>query len=122
MEKDFYVYLQTLKESGEILSIELQPKLELQEKFRRDGKVILPITYSPDFLVIYPDGRRVYFDSKGHSTQQGDLRRKMYLYRYPEELIWIAKSEKYAINGNPWVPYDYLMKCRRDAKKEAKSR
>jgi len=98
----------------------LQPKLVLQPKFKRDGKTVLPVTYSPDFLTIDKDGTKVYWDAKGQSTQQGDLRRKLYLYQYPEELRWITKSLKYAVDGDPWVDYDYVQKCRRQAKKTKK--
>lgn len=122
MEKDFYIELLRRKEAGEFTEIILQPKLELQPKFKRDGKTVLPVTYTPDFLTIDQEGTKVYWDAKGISTQQGDLRRKLYLYRYPEELRWVTKSTKYAVDGNPWVSYDYLQKCRRDAKKAKKSK
>lgn len=100
----------------------MQPKLTLQPKFKRDGKTVLPITYTPDFLTVDKDGTKVYWDAKGQSTQQGDLRRKMYLYVYPEELRWITKSTKFAVDGNPWLDYDYVQKCRRLAKAESKKK
>lgn len=120
LERDFYIELQRRKDLGEFVEITLQPKLTLQPKFKRDGKTVLPVTYTPDFLTIDKDGIKVYWDAKGQSTQQGDLRRKLYLYRYPEELRWVTKSLKFAIDGNPWVPYDYVQKCRRDSKKKSK--
>jgi hypothetical protein len=114
MELEFYEYL--LKQEG-ITKITLQPKLVVFDKFERDGKKYREITYAPDFLVEYTDGSQCYFDAKGMSTQQGDMRRKMYLSRYPTELRWVTKNIKWSPDGSGWIDYDLLQKLRKNNKK-----
>lgn len=80
-----YEELKLLKQAGEIVDFELQPGFILQEGFTtKEGRKILPITYRADFKVIYPGGRVVYIDTKGHRTKEYLLKRKMLLFRYPE--------------------------------------
>lgn len=116
-EGEFYIYLKDLKEQGKIKEIILQEKLVLQEGFKKDGKTFRPITYTVDFTFTTSTGELIRVDVKGMETQQGNLKRKMYEYKYKEPLYWVAKSKKY---GNPagWIDYDELKKKRRDAKKE----
>lgn len=99
-----------------MVDIKLQPKLILLEKFERNGIKYRAITYTPDFLVTYKDGTREYIDTKGYGTQQGDLRRKLYHYRYPLPLRWISKSIKYG-DADGWIEYDELKKKRKEAKR-----
>lgn len=115
-EAQYYMKLKKDMEKGEIINIELQPRFELQPKFSKYGKNYKAITYTPDFAVTYKCGKVEYIDIKGMSTQQGDMRRKMFDYKYPElTLKWISKSIKFGING--WIDYDELKKIRRDNKK-----
>lgn len=112
----YYEHLKRRRASGEIINYELQPRYVLQEAFKRDGKTIRAITYTPDFLVYHLDGSEEAVDVKGMSTQQGVMRRKMFLYRYPEiKLTWIARSLKYG-DAEGWIEYDELTRLRRKAK------
>lgn len=115
MERDYYVYLRRLQDAGQIIAIELQPTVELQPKFERGGKKYRAITYKPDFHIHWADGRVEYVDVKGISTQQGELRRKMYLYRYDIPLRWVSASKKYSKTG--WIDYDELQRIRRENRK-----
>ena len=116
-EGEFYLYLKDLKEQGKIKDIILQEKLILQEGFKKDGKTFRPITYTVDFTFKISTGELIRVDVKGMETQQGNIKRKMYEYKYKEKLYWIAKSKKYG-NAAGWIDYDELKKKRRDAKKE----
>jgi hypothetical protein len=79
-----YAELKLLKQAGEILDYELQPQYELQPGYRDSQRNwVRPIIYRADFRVIYPDGREVIIDTKGHRTKEYLLKRKMLLYRYP---------------------------------------
>lgn len=118
MERDYYVYLRKLQDQGEILSIEMQPSVELQPKFERNGKKYRAITYKPDFLITYADGRTEYVDVKGMSTQQGEMRRKMYAYKYNTPLRWVTASKKYSRTG--WIDYDELQRIRRENRKHSR--
>ena len=108
----YYKYLVKKKAAGLIQNFELQPNYELQEKFRNNqGKVIQPITYSPDFLVYHLDGSIEAVDVKtmGTATQQGELRKKMFWLRYPEiKLTWITRNLKRARIDGEWILYEDL--------------
>lgn len=115
-EGKYYEYLKKLKAQEKILNFELQPKYELQPGFKKNGKTYRAITYAPDFLIYHLDGTEELIDVKGMSTQQGELRRKMFDYKYPElKLTWVARSLKYSSTG--WIKYDELNKIRRENKK-----
>lgn len=115
-EGEFYLYLKDLKEQGKIKEIILQEKLVLQEGFKKNGKTNRAITYTVDFTVLDDKGNLIRIDVKGMETQQGNLKRKMYDYKYKEPLVWVAKNKKYG-NEQGWIEYDRLKKKRRDAKK-----
>jgi len=82
-EANRYCELKLLEKAGEITDLELQPKFELQPGFRKNGLKIRAITYTADFKYI-ERGKVIIEDVKGHYTQQFELRKKMFEYRYPE--------------------------------------
>ena len=85
-----------LAAAGEIVQYELQKSFVLQPGFRHDGKAVRAITYVCDFYLIYKDGRSEVIDVKGMATPEAKLKRKMFLYKYPEEnLLWVKKSGKH---------------------------
>lgn len=115
-EGKYYEYLKKLKSQEKILNFELQPKYELQPSFKKYGKTHRAITYAPDFLIYHLDGSEELIDVKGTETQQGNMRRKMFDYKYPDlKLTWVSRSLKYSSTG--WVKYDELKKIRRENKK-----
>lgn len=117
-EGRYYEYLKKLKAKGKILNFELQPKYELQPGFKKNGKTYRAITYTPDFLIYHLDGTEELVDIKGMSTQQGEMRRKMFDYKYPElKLTWVASSYKFG-NEDGWIEYGELKKKRRENKKK----
>lgn len=114
-EMEYYLFLLDMQSKGILKIIELQPRIELLAKFTKHGKKYPAITYTPDFLVEYEDGRRVYLDYKGMETQQGNMRRKMFASVCDDELIWITKSKKYSETG--FINYDELKRLRKANKK-----
>ena len=85
-----------LAAAGEIVQYELQKSFVLQPGFRHDGKAVRAITYVCDFHLIYKDGHSEVIDVKGMATPEAKLKRKMFLYKYPEEnLLWVKKSGKH---------------------------
>ena len=118
LECSYYEYLLGLQKSGQVLEIVLQPKIVLIEKFEKYGKKFRQSTYSPDFLVTYSDNSREYIDVKGFSTQQGELRRKLYDSKFPDTLRWVTYSKKYSVTG--WIDWDELEKIRKDNRKKKK--
>ena len=81
-----YSELKILEKSGIISNLELQPSYELQEKFRdRNGKAIRAINYIADFK--YYDNERqeiVVEDVKGMKTDVYNIKKKMFIKKYPE--------------------------------------
>lgn len=79
-----YQELCLLERAGAISDLRLQPRYELQPKFRRDGKTIRAITYVGDFEYRESD-RLIVEDSKGGvRTQVFEIKAKMFQFRYPE--------------------------------------
>lgn len=119
-EADYFLYLLEKKRKGEILELILQPRIILQKQFRLNGKLVRAITYTPDFLVKYDTGRQEYIDVKGMGTQQGELKRKMYQYKFERgggiPLLWVSQSKKYSLTG--WIDYFKLQEIRRKNKRQ----
>jgi len=115
-EAEYYKYLLQRKAKEEILNFELQPTYELIPKFKKDGKSYRAMTYTPDYLIYHLDDSLELIDVKGFSTQQGDIRKKLFNYKYPDlKLTWIARSLKFGEDG--WIEYEDLKKKRRENKK-----
>jgi hypothetical protein len=90
-EAERYGELLLMVAVGEISDLVLQPEYELQPKFKRDGKTIRAITYRADFR--YREGDRVIVeDVKGMKTQQFELRKKMFLYKFPDVELRIVAA------------------------------
>ena len=80
-EAEWYMMLREKLRLGEIKHLECQPTYTLLEGFRdNQGKPQKPITYAPDFLVEYDDGRREVIEVKGMRTRDYLLRKKLFLH------------------------------------------
>lgn len=117
LEARYYKHLKLLKEQRIVEDFELQPKFVLLDKFKKNGKTYRAITYIADFKVKYSDGNIEVVDVKGMVTQQFELRRKLFEYRYPYELKVITYSK---IDGG-WITHDELKKARKARKKAKKA-
>lgn len=121
-EAFFYGYLVGLKQNGLIRDFELQPQYELVPAFTYQGKKRKPITYTPDFKVIQYDGHIEAVDVKsmGSATQQGELRRKLFEFKFPDiPLRWVCRNLKHG-NEHGWIDYDELKKIYAKNKREKK--
>jgi len=117
-EFKYYEYLRKRKAKGEILNFELQPTYTLIEKFKKYGKTHRAITYTPDFLIYHLDGSLELIDVKGFSTQQGELRRKLFDSLFPDlKLTWVARNLKHG-NEDGWIEYGELQRIRRENKRK----
>lgn len=121
MEMKFYrdvVLPQT--RSGKITKCDLQKEYILQPKFIRNGKTFLPIVYKADFYIEYSDGSFEVIDTKGFADSVAKIKKKMFLYLYPDvPYRWIGYSK---IDGNEenqgWVDFDYINRQRAKRKRE----
>jgi len=116
-EANYYLYLKDKKTKGEIRDFGLQQKFELIPKFEKDGKKYRAMTYTPDFVIFHNDGSEEYIDVKGFSTQQGEMRKKLFDYFYQDKkLVWVSRSLKHG-DKDGWIEHKELEKKRREAKK-----
>ena len=84
-EAEWYMMLREKLRLGEIKHLECQPTYTLLEGFHdNQGKPQKPITYTPDFLVEYDDGRREVIEVKGVKTRDYVLRKKLFLHMMRE--------------------------------------
>lgn len=116
MEAKYYDHLKRLQAQGIVTSFVLQPRFVLLPKFEKNGKKYREIGYNADFTVYYADGHTEVVDIKGMVTQQFELRKKLFEYRFPHELKLLTYSK---IDGG-WITHDDLKKARK-ARKEAKA-
>lgn len=81
-ERNYYMYLESLLQAGDITDLELQVKFELQPRFKAvNGHIIRPITYIADFVYKDKDGNTVIVDVKGFKTEAYKLKKKLMLYQ-----------------------------------------
>jgi len=79
-----YKELINLKNNGMIKDLILQPVFILQEKFKYENKTIRAIKYIADFQ--WTDsysGAIIVEDVKGFKTEIYKLKRKLFLYKFP---------------------------------------
>ena len=101
-------------DSGDIVSYELQKPYELQPKFSRCGKIVLPIKYVADFFIVYNDGHEEVIDTKGCPDSVALLKRKLFWYHYPTvDYKWITYVKKFG----GWIEYEDYKKFKKDEKK-----
>jgi len=83
-EANYYKALLLLQKAGEVVNIELQPEFVLIPDFYRNGKKVRGITYKADFRVTYKDGRVEIVDCKGYRTPVYRLKKKLFMWAYPD--------------------------------------
>lgn len=84
-EADRYCELKLLQRAGKITDLRMQVPFELQPAFTVNGKKVRPIHYIADFMY-QEDGVYVVEDVKGQRTKEYMLKRKMYAYKYGQEI------------------------------------
>lgn len=95
----------------------MQPKFELQPKFKKNGKLFREINYVADFKVYNNDGTIEIIDTKGFETTDFKLKKKMFEYKYPDlTLICLTYVKKYG----GWINTDELKQIRKENKKRKK--
>ena len=112
-EAKYYEALKIRKYRGEIQNFELQPKFTLVQGFKKNGKTYRAITYTPDFVIYHNDNSEEYIDVKGMTTQQGELRIKLFNHFYRDlKLSIVVRNLKYG-DEYGFIDYYELQKIRR---------
>lgn len=90
----------------------LQPSFELQEAFRKNGKLHRAITYKADFQL-----NNEVIDVKGIETTDFKIKKKLFKYKYPElTLKVVCKCPKKYLefnNNEKWIELDLLKRLRK---------
>lgn len=84
-EANRYCELQLLEKAKEIKDLKLQPRFLLQKSFKKENKTHRKIEYIADFM--YFDIKKnttVVEDVKGMKTDVYKIKKKLFLYKYPE--------------------------------------
>ena len=138
LEADFYEKeLKPLKEQGIITQIDRQVTYILEDKYIIvDGKIIegsdpdfnkikrktkaktfSAIKYTPDFNVTYADGSYKIFECKGKSTTDFEIRKRLFLKKYPQYLdsFFVIGQDK---KEDKFMDYYELVKLEKERKAE----
>jgi len=107
IEWDYYLYLK----NKWIDEFTIHPKYELQPKFVIWDNKIMAVNYMADFSIMV-DWKECVIDIKGMATETAKLKRKMFMYKYPDkELQRIVRYKKERVD------YFDNIKRRKEAKK-----
>ena len=85
-ERNRYIYLKELEDTGKIHNLQLQKKYELQEKFILNGKTIRAINYICDFYYIDQYGKEHIEDTKGMRTETYKIKKKLFQFKYKRNI------------------------------------
>lgn len=84
-ESEYYLVYKDMLEHGEIVKLELQPKFIIIPAYTNHaGKKVRPCHYTADFLLHFPDARKMVVEVKGFRTRDYMLRRKLFEWQYRE--------------------------------------
>lgn len=86
-EAEYYANLKMLERAGVIHDLKLQPRFLLQDGFTYNGHKERKIEYIADFEYML-NGDRVVVDVKGLRTQVYRIKRKMFLKKYGNEVVF----------------------------------
>ena len=89
-ESKRYKELALLEKAGEIKDLQLQPRFELQESFKKNGKTYRKIEYIADFMY-EENGKMIVEDVKGIQTDVFKIKHKLFEKKYPELELRIIK-------------------------------
>lgn len=87
-EADRYRELKLLERAGEIRDLRLQVPFQLIPSYELNGKRVRATNYIADF--VYIDTRRqeqVVEDAKGYRTREYNLKKKLFGYRYGQDIV-----------------------------------
>ncbi|MCK1987139.1 DUF1064 domain-containing protein [Lysinibacillus fusiformis] len=114
MERDYYDHLIDLQNKGIISEFIMQKNYVIFDGYTKNDSKVRPIIYRADFEVHYPDGRIEVIDIKGQPTKDFNIKKKLFEYRYPFELILLTYSN---IDGG-WITHEDLKEARKKRKIE----
>lgn len=92
MEAEYYRDVLLPRELDGEIQVTLQPRFVLLRQFEKKGKKYRAITYSPDFMVEYMDGKPAEaIDVKGMQTEIFNIKRKLFDAAFPDINLLVMK-------------------------------
>lgn len=88
LEAKRYKQLKLLEDAGAIKNLQLQPKFNLMDSYKYNGKTIRAIIYIADFMY-EEDGKRIVEDVKGIRTKDYIIKSKLFIKKYILELEYV---------------------------------
>jgi hypothetical protein len=84
-EGEYYLLYKDMLNRGEIVNLELHPRFTIIPAYTNHaGKKVRPCHYTADFLLHFPDARKMVVEVKGFKTRDYMLRRKLFEWQYRE--------------------------------------
>lgn len=140
MESDKYKYLKEQLSKGLIKNLELQPEFVLQEKYiivdgqviegshpefdkikrKTKAKTIQAIKYRGDFLVTDLDDSQRVIDTKGLSTTEFEIKKKLFMFKYPNIKLEVIIYNKETGSWDDFYEYNKALRAAQRARKKAK--
>jgi len=79
-----YGWLKILQSQEKITGLRVHPRYEVQPAFIICGEKYRPIVYEADFSYVDEEGSWIVEDVKGAQTSVYKIKKKLFLYNYPE--------------------------------------
>ena len=137
MESDYYIKLKNDLANGLIKDFELQPEYLLQDKYiivngqviegshpefekikrKNKAKTIQAIKYRGDFLVTNLDGTQVCRDTKGQSTTEFEIKKKLFMFKYPNLKLDVLIYNKKTGTWDDYYEYNKTLRANKRARK-----
>ena len=139
MESDFYAKLKEDKINGLIKDFELQPEFLLQDKYiivdgqviegshpdfnklkrRTKAETIRAIKYKGDFLITELDDTQRVVDTKGQSTTEFEIKKKLFMFKYPNLKLDVLIYNKKTGTWDDYYEYNKVLRAEKRARKAA---
>mgnify|MGYP004457616349 CR=1 FL=1 len=89
-EAKYYSELKIREKAGEIKELKLQPRFLLQNGFSYNGKRYRKIEYIADFEYFdVMENKHVVVDVKGYKTDVYQIKKKLFLNEYGDDVLFI---------------------------------
>lgn len=79
-----YQDLRIMERNGDISNLVVHPRFILQEPFTHNHIRERAIAYEADFSYYEKEGRKIIEDVKGFKTKEYQVKRKLFLFKYPD--------------------------------------
>lgn len=139
MESNYYIKLKEDLANGLIKSFERQPQFLLQDKYiiidgqviegshsdfekikrKNKAKTVQAINYKGDFLITDLDGSKRVVDTKGITTTEFEIKKKLFMFKYPHLKLEIIIYNSKTNTWDDFYEYNKALRATKRAKTKA---